>query len=267
MILFNYIIFIWRFVRCKVYFHGIGADVRCAACEKRKQLNSEHNANRCVYSHFDYLFSCCSLFSWFYCWVNIAPMSSPDAIRHSDASYALPINRRIMFLFFLIVDPFSLYLFSFSFRCTQRNGTLTEVSTINTGHNGMDKFGYLDQLNGMNQLPFWDTEPCTNITASEGSFFPPREFTKSDMRYVYDKDLCRIIPLEYIRTVYKDGIPADLYEMPENTFGDAATNPNNSCYDTEDYKAVKGLQNISPCQYSECSTTDIASTLCKNEMS
>lgn len=134
----------------------------------------------------------------------------------------------------------------------QRNGTLTEVSTIHTGHNGMDKFGYLDQLNGMNQLPFWDTEPCTNISASEGSFFPPREFTKSDMRYVYDKDLCRIIPLEYIRTVYKDGIPADLYEMPENTFGDSATNPNNSCYDTDDYKAVKGLQNISPCQFSEC---------------
>lgn len=135
----------------------------------------------------------------------------------------------------------------------QRNGTLTEVSTINTGHNGMDKFGYLDQLNGMAKLPFWDTGPCTNITASEGSFFPPREYTSSDMRYVYDKDLCRIIPLEYKRTVYKDGIPADLYEMPENTFGDSTNNPDNSCYDTEDYKAVKGLQNISPCQFSEYS--------------
>lgn len=146
----------------------------------------------------------------------------------------------------------SMLMSLFSVLLLQRNGTLTEVSTINTGHNGMDKFGYLDQLNGMNQLPFWDTEPCTNITASEGSFFPPREFTKSDMRYVYDKDLCRIIPLQFVRTVYKDGIPADLYEMPENTFGDAANNPNNSCYDTDDYKAVKGLQNISPCQYSEC---------------
>lgn len=87
----------------------------------------------------------------------------------------------------------------------QRNGTLTEVSTINTGHTGMNKFGYLDQLNGMDQLPFWDNEPCTNITASEGSFFPPREYTDNDMRYVYDKDLCRIIPLEFRKTVYKDG--------------------------------------------------------------
>lgn len=82
---------------------------------------------------------------------------------------------------------------------------MTEVSTINTGHNGMEKFGYLDQLNGQPSLPFWDSEPCTNISASEGSFFPPREYTKNDMRYVYDKDLCRIIPLEFRSAVYKDG--------------------------------------------------------------
>lgn len=164
------------------------------------------------------------------------------------------------------------------FLTIQRNGTLTEVSTINTGHNGMEKFGYLDQLNGMDNLPFWDDEPCTNITASEGSFFPPREYTNDDMRYVYDKDLCRIIPLEFRNTVYKDGkkmiihkcsnvqkhnkiklnfdfytgIPADLYSTPENIYGDSASNPNNSCFDTEDYKAQKGLQNISPCQYSKC---------------
>lgn len=69
----------------------------------------------------------------------------------------------------------------------------------------MEKFGYLDQLNGMDHLPFWDSEPCTNISASEGSFFPPREFTDSDIRYVYDKDLCRIIPLEFKAPVYKDG--------------------------------------------------------------
>lgn len=131
-----------------------------------------------------------------------------------------------------------------------RNGTLTEVSTINTGQNGMEKFGYLDQLNGMDQLPFWDSEPCTNISASEGSFFPPREYTKDELRYVYDKDLCRIIPLEFRNTVYKDGIPADYYSTPENIYGDSANNPDNSCFDTEDYKAPRGLQNISPCQYS-----------------
>lgn len=47
------------------------------------------------------------------------------------------------------------------------------------------------------------------------------------------------------------GIPADYYSTPINIYGDSANNPNNSCFDTEDYKAPRGLQNISPCQYSK----------------
>lgn len=130
-----------------------------------------------------------------------------------------------------------------------RNGTLTEFSSINTGHSGMDKFGYIDRLNGMDTLPYWKDPPCNNIAASEGSFFPPRAYTNSNVVYVYDKDLCRIMPLEYVKSIVKDGIDADLYELPENTYGDSQNNENNSCYDTHDYRAVKGLQNISPCQY------------------
>ncbi|CAO1331993.1 unnamed protein product [Diamesa tonsa] len=149
-----------------------------------------------------------------------------------------------------------------------RNGTLTEISTINTGlgENGMHKFGYLDRLNGLTQLPYWKDKPCDNISASEGSFFPPREITKADTVYVYDKDLCRIIPLKYSKPVVKDGecilfilnnndlitnsisgINADLYLLPEDVYGSG--NPDNKCYNDNDYVAQQGLQNISPCQY------------------
>lgn len=76
----------------------------------------------------------------------------------------------------------------------------------------MWKFGYLDRLNGNDRLPYWKKKPCYNISASEGSFFPPRDITKSDTIYVYDKDLCRIIPLEYIEPVTKDGECFALFE-------------------------------------------------------
>lgn len=69
----------------------------------------------------------------------------------------------------------------------------------------MWKFGYLDRLNGLDRLPYWKKKPCFNISASEGSFFPPRDITNADTVYVYDKDLCRIIPLEYKKPVVKDG--------------------------------------------------------------
>lgn len=69
----------------------------------------------------------------------------------------------------------------------------------------MDKFGYIDRLNGMDTLPYWKDPPCNSITASEGSFFPPRAYTNSNIVYVYDKDLCRIMPLEYVKSTVKDG--------------------------------------------------------------
>lgn len=238
MILFNWMNFILA-----RSFHEIGID----ACRVERQTQCEL---LCARAHL-FSFHTHYIRDFIVEWISrqCRRLMQFDIQTRWEATNSLSIGVSVFVYFFV-----QFWLFSSLFSVLpQRNGTLTEVSTINTGHNGMDKFGYLDQLNGMPSLPFWDTEPCTNITASEGSFFPPREFTKSDMRYVYDKDLCRIIPLEYIRTVYKDGIPADLYEMPENTFGDSATNSNNSCYDTGDYKAVKGLQNISPCQYSECS--------------
>jgi scavenger receptor class B protein 1 len=80
----------------------------------------------------------------------------------------------------------------------QRNGTLSDVYTIFTGHTNMTEFGLYDRLNGRTELPQWGVSPCNSIRhASEGSLFPPRALTGSDTINVYDKDLCRSIPLRY----------------------------------------------------------------------
>ncbi|KAK4878226.1 hypothetical protein RN001_010732 [Aquatica leii] len=132
----------------------------------------------------------------------------------------------------------------------KRNGTLAEIHTMNTGYTGMDKFGLLDKLNGKNELPYWSERPCTDIAASEGSFFPPRDVTKSDIVHIYDKDLCRILPLQYRRPAMKQGIAVDLYTPPDNVFETASKEPNNKCYcPGTEYCPPKGLQNISPCQF------------------
>ncbi|PZC71546.1 hypothetical protein B5X24_HaOG213175 [Helicoverpa armigera] len=130
-----------------------------------------------------------------------------------------------------------------------RNGTLDEVSTMYTGQNQMDRFGYMDKINGLDHLPHWKDRPCNDIRASEGSFFPPRSLTKSDIVHVYDKDLCRILPLQYREDVYKDGIKAGLYTPPPSTFESADVNPDNKCYYPGEKCPPRGLQNISPCQY------------------
>ncbi|XP_030749243.1 scavenger receptor class B member 1-like [Sitophilus oryzae] len=131
-----------------------------------------------------------------------------------------------------------------------RNGTLAEVHNMYTGETGMQEFGLLANLNGKETLPYWDEAPCNDLTASEGSFFPPRYFTKRDVVYLYDKDLCRTFPFQYRESGEKHGIPADLYTPPEDVFEDVRQNPENKCFcPGNEYCPPKGLQNISPCQY------------------
>ncbi|VVC36119.1 CD36 family [Cinara cedri] len=130
-----------------------------------------------------------------------------------------------------------------------RNGTLDEVSTIYTGHNGMENFGLLDRVNGMSELPFWKGS-CNSIKASEGSFFPPREFTKSDLVHVYDKDLCRVWALRYRKDIIKDGVTAGYYTPDDNLLETVEKNADNACFCEDDTQCtIKGLQYIGPCQY------------------
>lgn len=92
-------------------------------------------------------------------------------------------------------------------------------------------------------------------TLLAGSFFPPRDKTGADIVHVWDKDLCRVLPLQYRGPVEKMGIKADLYTPPDTVFD----RPNevmkeNECFCSDDIAAcpAHGLQNISPCQYSKC---------------
>ncbi|KAK3926482.1 Scavenger receptor class B member 1 [Frankliniella fusca] len=132
-----------------------------------------------------------------------------------------------------------------------RNGTLDEVSTLHTGQEGMDKFGYIDTLNGRKDLPYWKSPPCNAITASEGSVWPPRAVTGSDTVAVYDKDLCRVLPLQRRGSSTENGILSDYYTPADDAF--TPTTPENICFcenpDSPESCPPKGLQNIAPCQY------------------
>ncbi|KAG5889692.1 hypothetical protein JTB14_010030 [Gonioctena quinquepunctata] len=131
-----------------------------------------------------------------------------------------------------------------------RNGTLPEIHNINTGSTGMEEFGLITRLNGRDVLPFWKEDPCNELRASEGSFFPPRYYTNADIVHIYDKDLCRSFPLQYRGPVTKHGISADLFTPPETIFESVDKYPDNKCYcPANEYCPPKGLQNISPCQF------------------
>lgn len=67
--------------------------------------------------------------------------------------------------------------------------------TVFTGSGDITRFGLVDNVNGINKLTHWKTDACNSIMGSDGSVFPPH-IDRNRTLNVYDKDLCRLLPLK-----------------------------------------------------------------------
>lgn len=77
----------------------------------------------------------------------------------------------------------------------QKNGTAADNVTVFTGEEDITKFGLINRFNGKAQMSHWKTDFCNRIDGSDGSIFPPH-MNHNTTLYVYDKDLCRLLPLK-----------------------------------------------------------------------
>lgn len=77
-----------------------------------------------------------------------------------------------------------------------KNSTFPDVYTIFTGASDITKFGLMDRWNGKDSMGFWTSPECDSVMGTDGSIFPPH-ITKETVLKVFDKDLCRTLPLVY----------------------------------------------------------------------
>lgn len=75
-----------------------------------------------------------------------------------------------------------------------KNGTTADAYTIFAGQSDVTKYGMLDKWNGKSGLGHWTTPSCDSVYGGDGSIFPPH-ITKETVLRVFDKDLCRALPL------------------------------------------------------------------------
>ncbi|CAH0548952.1 unnamed protein product [Brassicogethes aeneus] len=131
-----------------------------------------------------------------------------------------------------------------------KNGTSQDVVTMFTGGNDITKYGLIDNFNGHSKLPHYKTDKCNSLAGSDGSIFPPH-MTKNTTIHVYDKDLCRILPLVYEKDVVaSNDIPAYRFTPPKNVFDSPEDNPENDCFCPQGPPcAPSGFFNVSLCQY------------------
>lgn len=81
-----------------------------------------------------------------------------------------------------------------------KNSTSTDRITIWSGVDDITKYGVMDKFNGRSHLPHWSTDECNLLRGTDGSIFPPH-ITKNTTLYIFDKDLCRSLPLQFEKEV------------------------------------------------------------------
>lgn len=108
----------------------------------------------------------------------------------------------------------------------------------------------IDTYNGKTHLPHWTKDSCNTLMGSDGSIFPPH-ITKDTTLYIYDKDLCRLLPLKYHKSVTTNGdVPGYRFTPPKDVFASVDKNPENMCFCPHGPPcAPNGLFNVSLCQY------------------
>ncbi|XP_076643029.1 epithelial membrane protein isoform X2 [Halictus rubicundus] len=131
-----------------------------------------------------------------------------------------------------------------------KNATMPDWFTIFTGQADITKYGVLDKWNGKSSLGHWTTPECDSVAGSDGSIFPPR-ITKQTVLKVFDKDLCRTLPLVFKEEVTTaGGIPGYRFVPSKDAFGSPGRVESQRCFCPAGPPcAPEGTFNASLCQY------------------
>ncbi|KAJ8683686.1 hypothetical protein QAD02_019478 [Eretmocerus hayati] len=132
-----------------------------------------------------------------------------------------------------------------------KNGTTNDNYTIFTGASDITKYGLLDKWNGKDGLGHWLSPHCDSVMGSDGSIFPP-SITKHTVLKIFDKDLCRVMPLVYKQDVMtSNNVPGYRFVPPVDVFASPKRIASQKCFYPPGTveTSIEGTFNVSLCQY------------------
>ncbi|KAK0071377.1 hypothetical protein PV326_001318, partial [Microctonus aethiopoides] len=131
-----------------------------------------------------------------------------------------------------------------------KNSTHPDRYTIFTGESDITKYGMMNRWNGKDAFHHWTTDECDTLMGGDGSIFPPH-ITKQTVLKVFDKDLCRTLPLVFKEEVNtSNNVPGYRFVPPKDVFGAADRIASQQCFCPDGPPcAPEGTFNVSLCQY------------------
>ncbi|XP_076065666.1 lysosome membrane protein 2-like [Oratosquilla oratoria] len=128
-----------------------------------------------------------------------------------------------------------------------KNGSTDGVFNVFTGKTDMSKYTKIDLFNQEHYLQFWKTKECNKIEGTDGTSYPPG-ITRDSTVHMFNKNLCRSLPLVYWHDVEKFGVRGYRFSPPPDVFAYVKDNPENMCYCVDGPPcAGGGVFNISAC--------------------
>ncbi|XP_014612664.1 PREDICTED: scavenger receptor class B member 1 [Polistes canadensis] len=131
-----------------------------------------------------------------------------------------------------------------------KNGTQPDWYTVFSGDGDVTKYGLIEKWEGKKFLGHWTSPNCDSIMGSDGSIFPPR-ITKDTVLKIFDKDLCRALPLVFQKEIMTTGdIPGYRFTPPTNVFASPDKVHSQQCFCPAGPPcAPEGTFNVSACQF------------------
>ncbi|KAK7866500.1 hypothetical protein R5R35_014363 [Gryllus longicercus] len=149
------------------------------------------------------------------------------------------------------IDPESLKLGILEARA----GVTRNAVTVETGARDVDRLGLIVDVGGSDRLDAWGGTDCSRVDGSDGSMFPPRLVQERQRLYIFTKDMCRRLALDFNTTTTLNGIETYKYMPPMNVFGTPEQNPENECFcppsenPDEPSCPYGGVFSVGPCNF------------------
>merc|ERR1711935_54489 len=133
-----------------------------------------------------------------------------------------------------------------------QNATSRGRLTVKTAVNNRGDLAQITKFNGKSELPWWSGE-CNKFEGSTDGFVFRPNLEKTDIIRVFNRDLCRSIPLKFSEEFTDpNGIPGYRFVPPSDVFASPDINKANACF-CDNPNGVcdtpSGAFDVSKCQF------------------
>jgi len=111
-----------------------------------------------------------------------------------------------------------------------KNGTAdTLLNQYGGTAENMTNYLEIDLVDRQSHMGLWRTDECDRVHGSDGTGWTPG-VTRNQTLYLFNKAICRSLPLTFLKDTEKYGIKGYRFSPPANVFADVEENPANECY-------------------------------------